>query len=270
MVTAASPSGMVRTSRVALAGTTRRSAGEHGAILRHDCPAVTSQSAGTLTHVSIPRSPVRRVASPRSPRPLLRREPGEGTGTGWRRHDRATSPRTCRVDRYARGMCGIVGYIGDKPALDVILDGLRRLEYRGYDSAGVALLADGGVATRKRAGKLANLVESIEADPLPSTTVGMGHTLSDAWRPPNDRNASAPRRDGWGCRHPQRDHRELRHAASGAVGRGGGVPQRHRYRGGRAPAGDGAARCRGRPGRGDAPSLSAPRGAFPPGRGRQR
>ncbi len=87
------------------------------------------------------------------------------------------------------GMCGIVGYIGDKPALDVILDGLRRLEYRGYDSAGVALLAGGQVTTRKRAGKLSNLVESIEADPLPSTAVGMGHTRWATHGAPNDRNA---------------------------------------------------------------------------------
>jgi glutamine---fructose-6-phosphate transaminase (isomerizing) len=86
-------------------------------------------------------------------------------------------------------MCGIVGYIGDRSALDVVLDGLRRLEYRGYDSAGVALLADDHVTTRKRAGKLANLVESIEADPLPDATVGMGHTRWATHGAPNDRNA---------------------------------------------------------------------------------
>ena len=86
-------------------------------------------------------------------------------------------------------MCGIVGYIGDRSALEVVLDGLRRLEYRGYDSAGVALLADGHVTMRKRAGKLSNLVESIEADPLPPSTVGMGHTRWATHGPPNDRNA---------------------------------------------------------------------------------
>jgi glutamine---fructose-6-phosphate transaminase (isomerizing) len=86
-------------------------------------------------------------------------------------------------------MCGIVGYIGDQSALDVVLDGLRRLEYRGYDSAGVALLDGAHVTTRKRAGKLSNLVESIEADPLPASTVGMGHTRWATHGAPNDRNA---------------------------------------------------------------------------------
>ncbi len=51
-------------------------------------------------------------------------------------------------------VCGIVGYVGGKPALEVVMDGLRRLEYRGYDSAGVALVADGDLFTAKRAGKL--------------------------------------------------------------------------------------------------------------------
>jgi glucosamine--fructose-6-phosphate aminotransferase (isomerizing) len=86
-------------------------------------------------------------------------------------------------------MCGIVGYIGDRSALDVVLDGLRRLEYRGYDSAGVALLDGNHVTTRKRAGKLSNLVESIEAAPLPFASVGMGHTRWATHGAPNDRNA---------------------------------------------------------------------------------
>ena len=60
-------------------------------------------------------------------------------------------------------MCGIVGYVGEQPALDIVIDGLRRLEYRGYDSAGVAVIADGGLATEKRAGKLGNLVAALEA-----------------------------------------------------------------------------------------------------------
>jgi glutamine---fructose-6-phosphate transaminase (isomerizing) len=86
-------------------------------------------------------------------------------------------------------MCGIVGYVGDRSALDVVLDGLRRLEYRGYDSAGVALLDGDHVTIRKRAGKLSNLVESIEADPLPVASVGMGHTRWATHGAPNDRNA---------------------------------------------------------------------------------
>ncbi len=66
-------------------------------------------------------------------------------------------------------MCGIVGYVGrsmDGTALDVVMEGLSRLEYRGYDSAGVALVTDDGVSTEKRAGKLENLRSALEAHPL--------------------------------------------------------------------------------------------------------
>ncbi|MBX6765718.1 MAG: glutamine--fructose-6-phosphate transaminase (isomerizing) [Actinomadura rubrobrunea] len=86
-------------------------------------------------------------------------------------------------------MCGIVGYVGDRPALDIVVEGLARLEYRGYDSAGVAVLADGKLATAKRAGKLVNLRGALEQDPLPDGTVGIGHTRWATHGPPNDRNA---------------------------------------------------------------------------------
>ncbi|KWX02665.1 Glutamine--fructose-6-phosphate aminotransferase (isomerizing) [Carbonactinospora thermoautotrophica] len=86
-------------------------------------------------------------------------------------------------------MCGIVGYVGEKPALDVVLEGLRRLEYRGYDSAGVAVLADGKLATEKRAGKITNLEKTLTEHPLPSGMVGMGHTRWATHGAPNDRNA---------------------------------------------------------------------------------
>ena len=63
-------------------------------------------------------------------------------------------------------MCGIIGYIGSKPVVPVLLDGLRRMEYRGYDSAGVALVSPEGIALRRSAGKLANLELAIrEATP---------------------------------------------------------------------------------------------------------
>ena len=90
-------------------------------------------------------------------------------------------------------MCGIVGYVGHRSALDVVLGGLHRLEYRGYDSAGVALVADGSdgkfLASAKRAGKLANLVGALDEQPLPVAHAGIGHTRWATHGPPNDRNA---------------------------------------------------------------------------------
>jgi glucosamine--fructose-6-phosphate aminotransferase (isomerizing) len=86
-------------------------------------------------------------------------------------------------------MCGIVGYVGDKQALEVVVEGLRRLEYRGYDSAGVALVADGQLATRKRAGKLGNLEKVLAEQPLPPSSLGMGHTRWATHGAPTDRNA---------------------------------------------------------------------------------
>jgi len=86
-------------------------------------------------------------------------------------------------------MCGIVGYVGQQDALEVVLDGLRRLEYRGYDSAGVAILSeDGELAVRKRSGKLANLDKVLAQDPL-AGTLGIGHTRWATHGPPTDRNA---------------------------------------------------------------------------------
>ncbi len=86
-------------------------------------------------------------------------------------------------------MCGIVGYVGPKQARGVVIDGLRRLEYRGYDSAGIALVTDGTIALDKRAGKLANLEKSLEETPLPPSTTGIGHTRWATHGAPNDTNA---------------------------------------------------------------------------------
>ncbi|GAA1476594.1 glutamine--fructose-6-phosphate transaminase (isomerizing) [Nocardioides aestuarii] len=86
-------------------------------------------------------------------------------------------------------MCGIVGYVGPKQAQDVVIEGLRRLEYRGYDSAGIALVNDGAIASDKRAGKLANLEKAIDESPLPAATTGIGHTRWATHGAPNDRNA---------------------------------------------------------------------------------
>jgi glucosamine--fructose-6-phosphate aminotransferase (isomerizing) len=85
-------------------------------------------------------------------------------------------------------MCGIVGYVGPAPALPIVLEGLRRLEYRGYDSAGVALV-DGGLQVVKRAGKLSELEDVLGAGPAPTGTVGMGHTRWATHGAPTDRNA---------------------------------------------------------------------------------
>ncbi|MFI9385363.1 glutamine--fructose-6-phosphate transaminase (isomerizing) [Kutzneria sp. NPDC052558] len=97
-------------------------------------------------------------------------------------------------------MCGIVGYTGHRPALDVVLDGLRRLEYRGYDSAGVAVLdGEGGLAVERKAGRLANLearLDEVGRDTLTGGT-GMGHTRWATHGAPIDRN-SHPHRDTTG------------------------------------------------------------------------
>ena len=94
-------------------------------------------------------------------------------------------------------MCGIVGYVGHRQATDVILDGLKRLEYRGYDSAGVVVSPRGGgpdgekgasLRVVKRAGKLVNLKNAVEANP-PRGTLGMGHTRWATHGKPNDTNA---------------------------------------------------------------------------------
>jgi glucosamine--fructose-6-phosphate aminotransferase (isomerizing) len=85
-------------------------------------------------------------------------------------------------------MCGIVGYVGPDPALPIVVEGLRRLEYRGYDSAGVAVL-DGRLRVVKRAGKLAEL-EAALADEEPSAgRAAIGHTRWATHGAPTDRNA---------------------------------------------------------------------------------
>ena len=87
-------------------------------------------------------------------------------------------------------MCGIVGYVGPKSTVDVLLGGLKRLEYRGYDSAGVSVInRQGDLETRKRAGKLAILVDDITKTPLGESHIGIGHTRWATHGAPTDGNA---------------------------------------------------------------------------------
>jgi len=72
-------------------------------------------------------------------------------------------------------MCGIVGYIGPRQAAELIIEGLRRLEYRGYDSAGIAVVNGKGLSVTKAAGKLSVLEQELRED-MPSGTLGIGHT----------------------------------------------------------------------------------------------
>ena len=85
-------------------------------------------------------------------------------------------------------MCGIVGYIGPRDATPIILNGLKRLEYRGYDSAGIAILQNGHIEVRRDAGKLSRLLDIVQNNPL-SGKLGIGHTRWATHGEPNARNA---------------------------------------------------------------------------------
>lgn len=86
-------------------------------------------------------------------------------------------------------MCGIVGYIGEKNCVDVLLDGLSSLEYRGYDSAGIAAFENGEVTTVKTVGRLVNLREKLKDEGAPVSTCGIGHTRWATHGKPSDANA---------------------------------------------------------------------------------
>ena len=90
-------------------------------------------------------------------------------------------------------MCGIIGYVGSKPVVPVLVEGLRRLEYRGYDSAGIAVVRDGAIALRRAAGKLSNLELALADAPLDGD-YGIGHTRWATHGRPTEENA-----------HPHRD-----------------------------------------------------------------
>src|SRR6187431_2700935 len=85
-------------------------------------------------------------------------------------------------------MCGIVGYIGDKEATGIIVEGLRKLEYRGYDSAGIATILKGKTTMRRAVGKLGNLDRVLKEQPL-AGAVGIGHTRWATHGRPSEENA---------------------------------------------------------------------------------
>jgi glucosamine--fructose-6-phosphate aminotransferase (isomerizing) len=115
-------------------------------------------------------------------------------------------------------MCGIVGYIGrERRAVDVLIDGLRRLEYRGYDSAGVAIFDDGGITVRRALGKLAVLEALLHDEALPGE-VGLGHTRWATHGKPSERNAHPHRAGQVAIVHNGiiENYRDLRHELEAA------------------------------------------------------
>src|SRR6266581_5964890 len=99
------------------------------------------------------------------------------------------------ADELEKKMCGIVGFVGRAPAAAPILDALRRLEYRGYDSAGIATLERGLLTRRRAAGKLKNLESKLNCEPL-AGPIGIGHTRWATHGRPNEENAHPHAVDG--------------------------------------------------------------------------
>ena len=93
-------------------------------------------------------------------------------------------------------MCGIVGYIGKRDAAPLILESLRKLEYRGYDSAGIAVVNDGHFMVRRCEGKLKNLETVLDRDPMVGT-IGIGHTRWATHGRPSETNAHPIARATW-------------------------------------------------------------------------
>ena len=131
-------------------------------------------------------------------------------------------------------MCGIVGYVGDRPCRDLLIAGLEKLEYRGYDSAGVSVISDGEIDSVRAVGNLANLREAARRAILerrrrrrggsaPGDDRARAHAVGDP-RPGHRGERPPPRRlRGQDPHRPQRDHREPRGAAAGPEGRGSRV-----------------------------------------------
>ena len=140
-------------------------------------------------------------------------------------------------------MCGIVGYVGEKECTPILIEGLRRLEYRGYDSAGVAVLdpaTEGLTISRvvRCRGKLANL-ENLLRDSKPVGRIGIGHTRWATHGRPSDENAH-PHKSGARQRRAQRHHREPPGAARRAARQGAHLLVGDRHRDHRPPRRRGA------------------------------
>src|SRR5262249_58156170 len=116
---------------------------------------------------------------------------------------RAPQGRPRRADQEGQlSMCGIVGYVGEKGAVSIIVDGLKRLEYRGYDSAGVAVLDRGELHVRRAVGRIKALETTLRDKPV-TGTIGIGHTRWATHGRPSEENAH-PHTDcdgGRGCVH---------------------------------------------------------------------
>ena len=130
-------------------------------------------------------------------------------------------------------MCGIIGIIGHEPVAPLLVDALKRLEYRGYDSAGVATLEQGVLTRRRAEGKLRNLEQKLAREPLDGT-IGIGHTRWATHGRPNETNAHPHATERLAVVHNGiiENFRELR-ARAGSQGRQ--VRNRNRQRGDRAP-----------------------------------
>ena len=158
-----------------------------------------------------------------------RRQAAEHRGLGRRRTARRSKRRlraeVVAIPNPARSedpaMCGIIGYIGPKEVVPVLIDGLRRLEYRGYDSAGVAVVRNGCVDLRRSAGKLSNLETVIGRRPDRGRLRRRPHALGDARPADRGERAPAPRLHRQDRRRPQRHHRELPRSEAGAAARRG-------------------------------------------------
>ncbi len=105
--------------------------------------------------------------------------------------NRATKPIICRIIKIEEVffMCGIVGYAGEKQAAGILVDGLEKLEYRGYDSAGIAVFENGKISVEKAKGRLSNLKEKLKNDGVPVGSVGIGHTRWATHGEPSDINS---------------------------------------------------------------------------------